>query len=674
MTVSRPSRTGQPTHSARIGAAVVVGLALLAGSPAHADKRIVSIRTDAKDVSIASVASAGQTLPEVGRSSDGVFVEVGKDDTPFACKQRLAIGLSNGAALDRSFDLCALNHAVTVKVAEAKSVETTAAQPAPARSTKAKPPERKLVMITTDDDAPIREVLIDGTAMEVRRRSKARVFVEVAGDPDNDGQIRCRRRVRLVLADGRILEEPVDICGDWKVTVKASATVRGANQAGDTARTVRPAVPSTASPSAPPLAGGIRRPETGSGSKDALRGSTDTAPARQTPAAADKTTTASTAPAPESTAPPRDEDGTVSGNAPPTDFGPVIEGRSWNVAREGGELRLYYGLATTHDRTLVASCQPGAGEMTFRSAETRSELTEGAPVDVTLSANDITRSYTGKGSPRAETGLSYPLVNLSAEDPIWSGLIRGQTLNVAFDGTWRFGLSLKGSARHVRQFQSACARPAPVVASPPPVGGDRPVGGASGPSCSDEGFITSIPSDRPSTLVFANTRRRPVVVHWINFDGNRETQARIPPGGEMVQRTLAGHPWLVSTTDGRCIGIYLAGDRSRTVTLRPGRVAPVPDPIYREPEPLLPPANIAPAPDLLDIGYDCDSGAYLTVTIDNDRRLATVHEAGRSPVTLAERGSGPGFYYAGRGYALSGEGNQAVWQRPGAPPQYCRVF
>ncbi|GGF06357.1 hypothetical protein GCM10007285_37810 [Stappia taiwanensis] len=532
-------------------------------------------------------------------------------------------------------------------------------------------------MITTDDDAPIREVLIDGTAMEVRRRSKARVFVEVAGDPDNDGQIRCRRRVRLVLADGRILEEPVDICGDWKVTVKASATVRSANQAGGTARTVRPAVPSTASPSAPPLAGGIRRPETGSGGKDALRGSTDAAPATSAPVPAGKMESpepAPQAPATDMAATPQSGAEPVAGNALPTDFGPVIEGRSWNVAREGGELRLYYGLATTHDRTLVASCRAGSGQMTFRSAETRSELAEGAPVDVTLSANDITRSYTGKGSPRAETGLSHPLVSLSAEDPIWSGLIRGQTLKVAVDGTWRFGLSLKGSARHVRQFQSACARPAPVVARPAPVGGDRPAGGATGPTCADEGFITSIPSDRPSTLVFNNTRRRPVVVHWINFDGNRETQARIPPGGEMVQRTLSGHPWLVSTTDGRCIGIYLAGDRNRTVTLRPGRVAPVPDPIYRAPEPLLPPANIAPGPDLLDIGYDCDSGAYLTVTIDNDRRLATVHEAGRSPVTLADRGSGPGFYYAGRGYVLSGDGNRAVWQRPGAPPQYCRVF
>ena len=67
------------------------------------------------------------------------------------------------------------------------------------------------------------------------------------------------------------------------------------------------------------------------------------------------------------------------------------------------------------------------------------------------------------------------------------------------------------------------------------------------------------------------------------------------------------------------------------------------------------PLEPLPSDDVLPLSYDCDSGAYLDVTIDNARRTATVRERGLSPVTLPDCSGGGGeLNYVGRGYALRG--------------------
>lgn len=653
-------------------------LALVPGKAA-ADVRIVSVKTDTQDVTVREVRVDGRTLKEAGRSDTSLFVEAGQADSPFDCTQTLAVGLSNGRTVTRTLDLCAANYAVTVPVAETSAAETAATRV-----------ERKLLMIQTDDDTAIREVFIDGVAMPVRRRSRARVFVEMEGDPDDGGRIACRRDLRLVLADGRILKDRMDICGDWKVTMTTQARA-----AADT-QSVRRAVPSDAGPAAPPLAGGVRRPSTGNG-ETALRGSAD---ATQDTAAPEDT-------AQDAGAGTQDTAATASAAGPTIapDPGalPLYDGRTWSVAPLGGDrLALVYGVPETDDRAFRASCTRGSGRMTTTLIGTVDGLREGAPVSVTLAARDVLRSYTARGSSaNTEAGVSEPVVTLAADDPIWTALIRGSELTVAMDGTWAYRVSLTGSAGPVRRFVEACAVPAPeIVAAPDPSGGFVDPGAAGfagdGASCADEGFIRSVPSSRPATLIFRNERQRPVVVHWIDFDGDRRMQARIPPGGEMVQPTVAGHPWLVANLRGRCLGIYLPRGASRTVTLRPTRELP-PEPEVFAPAPLdpypldtfppepLPPEPLPPAPvpsgplfggveDQLRLDYDCAGGAYLTVTIDNVRRVAVVRESGLSPVTLADRSNGPDLLYASRGYRLEGSGNRVIWTRPGAGPRSCRIF
>ncbi|SDU42075.1 hypothetical protein [Stappia sp. ES.058] len=643
-----------PDHrrAARLLLAAFTATALfLAPHAGTAETRIVSLKSSIEGVTVDSAKSDGTSLKEVGRGSGILFVEAGRENAAFSCDQALTIGLSDGRSLSKTYDLCAINYVVDVSAADLAAKRETATRV-----------ERKLVMIRTDDDTAIRDVAIGGTAVKVRRRSKARVFVEVDGDPENGGQIACRRSLRLVLADGRILQDDVDICGDWKVTVDTKAAL-----AKGSARGVRQAVPSGSSPSSPPLAGGVRRPDTDlrgsteSDEKSARNRATDTGIQTDTRSDASDTAAAQASP-----------------DTPAMAATPLFEDRNWYVSRDGNDsLALVYGIRETDDRGFLARCRAGSGEIDFITQTTVDGLSPGGTASVTLAARDQTRSYTARGSSaNTQSGQPDAVVSLSATDPIWTALIRGSTLAVSVEGDWAYRVSLSGSAGPVRQFQTACAEPRPeVVASAPrqPSGlsQDDPRGR---PSCREEGFITSVASESPATLIFRNQRRRPVVVYWLDFNGERQSQARIPAGGEMVQPTLAGHPWLVTNPAGQCLGIYLPQGRSRVVTIAAGRApAPLPEPDFVAP---VAPAPLFPAPgnDLVDINYDCDSGAYLAVTIDNTRRVAIVRESGLSPVTLADRSRSADLYYVQRGYVLSGAGNRVTWKRPGAPPQSCRVF
>src|SRR5690606_33978268 len=119
-----------------------------------------------------------------------------------------------------------------------------------------------------------------------------------------------------------------------------------------------------------------------------------------------------------------------------------------------------------------------------------------------------------------------------------------------------------------------------------------------------------------------------------DFDGRRRVQSELAPGMQITQPTVAGHPWLVSTPAGRCIGIYVAADRQQVVTLAPSRPEA---PTLALPAPL-PPAPLPPEPvspfGSVRADYSCDDGSMITVVIDNDRHVAIVHEIGLMPVTL----------------------------------------
>lgn len=61
----------------------------------------------------------------------------------------------------------------------------------------------------------------------------------------------------------------------------------------------------------------------------------------------------------------------------------------------------------------------------------------------------------------------------------------------------------------------------------------------------------------PSTMVaFVNDRSEPVIVSWLDPNGQRVEYQRLEPGASYIQPTYVGHPWAVSTADGTDIAFF----------------------------------------------------------------------------------------------------------------------
>jgi len=133
------------------------------------------------------------------------------------------------------------------------------------------------------------------------------------------------------------------------------------------------------------------------------------------------------------------------------------------------------------------------------------------------------------------------------------------------DGRWRYRKPSKRPAAeraHLRGFdvakggRFAWPREAPTLEQQ-----GQPLRWSAGralPSASPRG------EGAKTTILFVNRRKRPVTVEWLDFDGRRKTYGELRPAASKLQRTFAGHVWVVSER-GVVLGHVVA-------TGRPGRV------------------------------------------------------------------------------------------------------
>jgi membrane protein YdbS with pleckstrin-like domain len=78
--------------------------------------------------------------------------------------------------------------------------------------------------------------------------------------------------------------------------------------------------------------------------------------------------------------------------------------------------------------------------------------------------------------------------------------------------------------------------------------------------CQQESAYPSQPTQAPAVFTVANRSREAVKFFWLDRSGARSLYASLPPGGEVQQPTHLGAHWLVSTEDGRCVGIFNAAN------------------------------------------------------------------------------------------------------------------
>lgn len=79
--------------------------------------------------------------------------------------------------------------------------------------------------------------------------------------------------------------------------------------------------------------------------------------------------------------------------------------------------------------------------------------------------------------------------------------------------------------------------------------------------CSQEPALKSLNSDSPTGIRFTNATSQPIVVYWLNFDGERDPSENqivtLKPGQSEDRGTYLTHPFLVTDASGKCLGIYL---------------------------------------------------------------------------------------------------------------------
>jgi membrane protein YdbS with pleckstrin-like domain len=76
--------------------------------------------------------------------------------------------------------------------------------------------------------------------------------------------------------------------------------------------------------------------------------------------------------------------------------------------------------------------------------------------------------------------------------------------------------------------------------------------------CQQETAYPSQPTQAPAIFTVANRSHEAVKFFWLDRSGARSLYASLPPGGHVDQSTHLGAHWLVSTEDGRCVGIFNA--------------------------------------------------------------------------------------------------------------------
>jgi hypothetical protein len=75
-------------------------------------------------------------------------------------------------------------------------------------------------------------------------------------------------------------------------------------------------------------------------------------------------------------------------------------------------------------------------------------------------------------------------------------------------------------------------------------------------TCPSPGNLRSIDSKSKATINFSNNTGRTINVVWIDYEGKRQTYKSLKRGEVYEQQTFVGHPWLITETNGGCLGVY----------------------------------------------------------------------------------------------------------------------
>ena len=416
----------------------IIAAGLLLANAAAAESRLFSAKASQADVTIIQAVRNGQQLPVAGQNGAATFFRVDNPSGPVPCFNRIIFTASNGQKADSQVNICINNGALTVALAGSGGVGGIPGGGVPGGGVGGVPGggvpgggvpgnmplKAQPVVIATDDPYL--------TINQVFLRGQP---VPIAGRQDPYVQINvlggpqgfeCSRDLGLALSDGRRIARLVDICQSNFLVIVA-------------------------------LVGGPRPP----------------AP-------------------PPNFMPPTNQPPVVQPlPTPPEPEQPEVvdEGMQWLFSQSGDHASFAYAIPETDASEFTAVCATRSSKVTITLTRSADEVGPGTKVQVRFTAGAFSKAYVATGSEVSELdGISHPVLQLSASDPLWSALIKESVVTIAIGSSPPYALSLSGSAFKAKQFLAAC-NPPPALPEPPVMGGG--VGGnAVGYACDDNSFLT----------------------------------------------------------------------------------------------------------------------------------------------------------------------------------------
>lgn len=107
---------------------------------------------------------------------------------------------------------------------------------------------------------------------------------------------------------------------------------------------------------------------------------------------------------------------------------------------------------------------------------------------------------------------------------------------------------------------SAEQRPPMLMAGVPPLQ-------AVGARCRQEHSVRSLEGTISTAITFVNNYGSTIRTYWIDYQGARKFYAEVLPGSSYVQQTYVTHPWVVTSSQEDCLGVYLPSSSPRRIVI-----------------------------------------------------------------------------------------------------------
>ncbi len=98
--------------------------------------------------------------------------------------------------------------------------------------------------------------------------------------------------------------------------------------------------------------------------------------------------------------------------------------------------------------------------------------------------------------------------------------------------------------------------------------GAEPRASSSPIGCGEEINLRSLATRTSTVIGFVNRSGAIKNVYWIDHWGNRVLYASLVDSNYIEFQTYISHPWVVTSRDGECDGIYMPSSNPQMITLR----------------------------------------------------------------------------------------------------------